>query len=530
MKAFHIDMNVAQFRRSYLEQWLRHLARLGYDTILWEVENNIHWQTVQCAAPEAFTPDEFREILALCRSLGLESIPLLQVLAHCEYVLQLPQYRHLSELPDRISQYCPLHPELSPLLLRWIDEYLEIFGPVKAFHLGGDESWWLGSCPRCKEYVGQHSLGDLYLQHVNPLLTALIERGIQPALWADMILSHPRIIDQLPRQVLMFDWMYDIYRGSGKVWVWGERIMCDRDQIPPARLATYHRHLFPHGDEPGREPETFYTADFLKDNGFDVVTCPGASHYQDNVFIGRTYLNLVNTFDSWHKGMTLNGSLLTSWTVHLHPWELQLPAIELAPWINRHPNETLEAFQRDFTHRHFGLDDNRFWRAAGLLAKPVLFSTMHTLGHDKTCPQVPLTYLLDTLQKRDKEGHLDTDLDNARQRLIEYRQAHGLFVQLALSAQCGLELLERYNLAARNLIHRAQALIHLITSHRGHAEGNASELLSDLLSLRAETDKIYERMQKPSRRARILSTLYAPLEHALRNPPPRASTGTANVR
>jgi len=519
LKGFHIDMNIAQFTRPYLEQWLRRLAGLGYDTIVWEVENNIQWRTVpECAAPEAFSPEEFKQILALCRELGLEPIPKLQVLAHCEYVLKHPRYKHLSEHTDKISQYCPLHPELVPFLLHWIDEYLEIFGPVKTFHVGGDESWWLGSCPRCKEYVQHNSLGELYLQHINPILKSLIDKGIQPALWADMVLSHPEIADRVPRQTLMFDWMYDLYRGNGKVWVWGDLIMCDKEQIPPPRLAVYHRYLFPHGDEPGREPETFYTADFLKDKGFNVVTCPGASHFGDNVFIGRTYLHLVNTFDSWRKGIALDGSVLTSWTVHLHPWELQLPTIGLAPWINQYPDKPLGAFQREFTRKHFKLDDNRFWQAMGLLAKPVLFSTTFDLGHDKTCPDVPLTHVGEVLEARAREDRLDADLENARRRLVEYRQSHQLFGQLALAAHDGRELLERYRLAARNLIHRAQAAIYLITRLQGGAEGNPDELLKELITLRNETGNMYTGMQRPSRRARILSTLYAPLEHALRNP------------
>ena len=102
MIGFHIDMNIAQFTPQYLEKWLNELARLGYDTIIWEVENNVKWETCpECASPDAFTKDEFREILALCRNLGLEPIPLFQTIAHCEYVLKHEKYKHLAESPGR---------------------------------------------------------------------------------------------------------------------------------------------------------------------------------------------------------------------------------------------------------------------------------------------------------------------------------------------------------------------------------------------------------------------------------------------
>lgn len=42
---FHIDMNISQFKGNYLKQELKMLADLGYNTIIWEVENNIKWET-----------------------------------------------------------------------------------------------------------------------------------------------------------------------------------------------------------------------------------------------------------------------------------------------------------------------------------------------------------------------------------------------------------------------------------------------------------------------------------------------------
>ena len=69
MIAFHIDMNVAQFRGDYLEQWLQELALRGYDTILWEVENNVEWETCpECVSPEAFTKKQFKKLMTFSQS------------------------------------------------------------------------------------------------------------------------------------------------------------------------------------------------------------------------------------------------------------------------------------------------------------------------------------------------------------------------------------------------------------------------------------------------------------------------------
>ena len=222
IRGFHIDMNIAQFQGSYLKKKLKDLADLGYNTIIWEVENNIRWETCpECVSPDAFTKAEFKDILAYSRDLGLEPIPLLQTLGHCEYVLKNERYRPLAEIPDRIDQYCPRNPEVVTFLRKWIDEYLEVFGPVRYFHLGADEAYTLGECPRCKAYVSEHSLSDLFIEHINAMSQPLIEKGIRPVIWGDMLLNHPESLARLSRRVVVFDWRYDRYYGVPTVFIWG---------------------------------------------------------------------------------------------------------------------------------------------------------------------------------------------------------------------------------------------------------------------------------------------------------------------
>ncbi|MBD3239942.1 MAG: family 20 glycosylhydrolase, partial [Chitinivibrionales bacterium] len=298
MIGFHIDMNMAHYRVDYLRAWLAELARLGYDTVVWEIENSVAWETCpECAAPDAISKDELSALLAESRLLGLRPVPLLQTLGHVEYVLKHDAYRGLRELPDRIDQYCPRNPDVLPLLHRWIDEYLEVFGPVEYFHLGADESMCLGCCPTCRSYADEYSLSRLYVDHVNAVAKPLIKKGITPIVWADMVLACPDALDELGREILLFDWRYDIYRGCDRICVWprvlkreGEAYTFGQPMITPSELteeerARYGAHLFPSGSD--SEPEEFYTADFLADKGFKVVTCPSSSHFGDNVFSPR---------------------------------------------------------------------------------------------------------------------------------------------------------------------------------------------------------------------------------------------------
>ena len=526
MIGFHIDMNVAQYRADYLARWLAELARLGFDTVLWEVENAIAWETCpECVSPDAFSKDTFRAILAQCRSLGLEPIPLLQTIGHAEYVLKHGPYRDLRELPSRIDQYCPRNPDVLPFLHSWIDEYLELFGDVATFHIGADEARALGSCPECRKYAERHSLSALYIDHVNAVAEPLTARGVTPAIWADMVLHHNEALDTLSREIVLFDWMYDIYRGNGKVWVWGEG-MRGKSELGAATMGRFGRTLFPDGDEPGREPETFYTADFLAHEGFRVITCPSASSYGDNVFSPRNWLHVANTFDSFSKGASahLCGSVLTSWSQRLHPWELQLACIGIPGFLAAYPRASLEEYPAWFVREAFGVDDTGFWQACGLLSKSCLFTHSGSLGFGKACLPVAEDHVHQTLLGLQVDGRLEAEAEACCARAEEYRRALQQLRAFACKAERGFPYLEVWDLAARNLINRA-SVSRLLLAHAdevietralyGAPRDQAACLLGEHRALRQETDELYARMIRPSRRAEMIEYMYGVVERAL---------------
>jgi hypothetical protein len=519
---FHVDMNISQFRGDYLKQELKMLADLGYNMILWEVENNIKWETCpECVSPDAFTKEEFKEILACSRKLGLEPIPLLQTIGHCEYVLKNEKYKPLAELPDRIDQYCPRNPEVVPFLRKWINEYLEVFGDVKYFHLGADEAYTLGKCPRCSAYAEEHSLSDLYISHMNAMSQPLIEKGVRPVIWGDMILHHPEALDKLSKKVVIYDWLYDRYYGSGEVQVWGQGNQ-GRDDLDAGTLERFGAYLYPFGDEPGRDPDPFYTADYLEAHGFDVVICPSSSSYGDSVFAPRTFAHMRNTYDSFREGLSGNreGAVLTSWTVHLFPWELQETSIELPNFIINNPNGDLETYQKYYVRKHFGVDDTRFFAAAGRLAKRGLFNWAGDLGFFKEALPTPKAYIVDRLDDIAKNGGLEKVLKTCESRLEEYRQGLAMFGEYVNVVRQGQAELKFWDLAARNLINRAEAgRILLKIRMNGNDKGiraEAKRVLERLQALRKEMETAYSAQVKPSRTREILQWMYDSMETALK--------------
>jgi len=518
---FHIDMNIAQFRGDYLKEQLKSLADLGYNAIIWEVENNIRWETCpECVAPDAFAKEEFRDIVAYSRKLGLEPIPLLQTIGHCEYVLKNEKYKRLAEVAARIDQYCPRHPEVVPFLRKWADEYLEVFGNIRYFHLGADEAYALGQCPRCRAFAEEHSLSDLYVGHINAVSQSLTDKGIRPIIWGDMILHHPEALDKLSRKIMIFDWLYDRYYGSGEIHVWGQGNR-GKDELDARTLERFGAFLYPFGDEPGRDPDPFYTSDYLESRGFDVVICPSSSCYGDSVFAPRSFFHMRNVYDSFRKGLsgTRKGAVLTSWTVHLFPWELQQTSINLPHFMALHPDGDLAAYQRSHAREHFGVDDTRFFSAAGLLAKRGLFNYAADLGYYKDAFPAPKDYVMNRLEELVKNGKLELEAKDCEGRLKEYRQGLAAFQEYSKIVKKGQQELECWDLAARNLVNRAEAARILL---KGKREGNhdeiraeAGQILKRLRELREEMEAAYLTRIKPSRTKEIMQWMYDAVEIAL---------------
>lgn len=520
MLGFHIDMNTAHFTRSYLEKWLKELASLGYNTILWEPEAVVKWDNCpECSNSEAFSKAEFRKILDFAANLGLENIPLLQTLGHCEYVLKNEKYKKYAEKFDCIHQYCPQNQNFRNFIKTWIDEYIDLFKEVKFFHMGADETRYLGLCDQCHSYVKENSVSQLYVEFANDLSGHLLLKNITPIIWQDMILSHPETIEKLSKKIMMFDWMYDIQQGNGKIWVWTKGLL-EGENIPKDTLDEFGKYIYPFGDEPGRTPETFYTADYLQDKGFKVVKCPASSSYGDSVFTPRHYFHLCNTYDSTQKGLSSNfcGSVLTSWTVHLFPYELQLSCIELPGYLCKNPEKSISDFWQHFVEKQFGLTDyNCLMKVFGLFSKACLFSSAPQLGYTKANFNTSKRYILDKLEDYSKSSLLEKHITFNKERLSEYKIGYELLNNLKVTVNKGHNLLEHWCLAAENLINRAEAGIYLLEA-KFNIEKDVTRrdrILQEMAVLKVKTKKMYMDKIKPSNLDQYLHWIYDSIEYAL---------------
>ena len=198
------------------------------------------------------------------------------------------------------------------------------------------------------------------------------------------------------------------------------------------------------------------------------MTRPASSSYGDNVFSPRLERHLRNTWDSTAKGLTaprLRGVVLTSWSVHLHPWELQHAHIAAVGYLAQKPDATMDEFRTWYVKETFGIQNDHFWVASELLSKPCLFTNTRTLGFGKACQPVPKNHVETSIQKIKADGQLDNEIEKAKRRRREYAQSLDIFTVIRQETLRGDEYLAVWELAARNLINRAEASELLLLSY-----------------------------------------------------------------
>ncbi|MFC2124748.1 family 20 glycosylhydrolase [Bacteroidota bacterium] len=193
----------------------------------------------ELASEGALSEEEVKSILKACRDAGMEMIPKMNMLGHqsgrTNLFPLLKQYPELDETPHiempeeyewpnddglYCKSYCPLHPDLHPIIFALMDELVEVC-EAKVLHVGMDEVFYIGDnkCPRCSG----RDKAQLYAGEVTAIYNHLSSNGIEMWMWADRFLDGKttglgmweasmnnthRAIDMVPKGVVMCDWHY----------------------------------------------------------------------------------------------------------------------------------------------------------------------------------------------------------------------------------------------------------------------------------------------------------------------------------
>ncbi len=169
---------------------------------------------------------DIREFLDYIRSFGIEPIPEIQSLGHVQYITQA--YPEIAEREDKDYNaeidfrgedfrpagfyahcYCPSNEKSYDILFDIMDEIIDVFQPKGYVHMGHDEVYQIGICPKC---AGKDP-ADLYAQDIRRIHGHLAEKGLKMMIWADMlqpctVYRTPPAIDRIPTDIVMLDFIW----------------------------------------------------------------------------------------------------------------------------------------------------------------------------------------------------------------------------------------------------------------------------------------------------------------------------------
>ena len=203
----------------------------------------------ECTGRYALSEKDVKRILSACRNAKIELIPKMNLFGHQSGLPNVPDDGILHGAPDDrptikdglLAAYpefdeeqnnervlysrsiCPTHPRVKGVLSDLIGELLDVF-EARAIHIGCDEAFSLGTCPRCAK-VGNARLFADWITSIHDLIAA---RGAKTFMWSDRFLNSEKTYRNIyeasangtegalalvPKDIILCDWHYENYGG-----------------------------------------------------------------------------------------------------------------------------------------------------------------------------------------------------------------------------------------------------------------------------------------------------------------------------
>ena len=160
------------------------------------------------------TGEDLRELDGYCKERFIDFIPSLSTFGHLFELLNQEKYKHLRVREEAQFQHnfwanrmChhtidPLQEESFEIIKSLIDQFGANF-TSEYFNICCDETFDLKNYPD-----PSIDTGKLYIDFVKKIIGYLQSKGKKVMMWADILLEHPEIIEELPEDVILLNWEY----------------------------------------------------------------------------------------------------------------------------------------------------------------------------------------------------------------------------------------------------------------------------------------------------------------------------------
>jgi hexosaminidase len=275
VKAFHVDLRIQVMTMPALRQLAAQLHDQGINTLIMEWEGSYPYNGEAVISNKyAYTRTEIKGFIKYCDSMHMDVIPLQQTFGHVEYILRHYKYAALREDEKDFSQVCPSEPELNRELFTKLIKDMISLHDSPYVHIGGDETFLLGHCEKCKKKAAEVGLSRLYFDHIKLICDIVSSLGKKPVVWADIALKYPDYIHLLPKETVFVDWNYG----------WNPNLFGDRSKL----LAS----------------------------GYEVWGAPSIRSEPDNFYIEKwsNHFQNIHNFVPQIKKLHYSGVVMTSWS------------------------------------------------------------------------------------------------------------------------------------------------------------------------------------------------------------------------
>ena len=205
-----------------LKQLVEILEKFNYNQLQLYTEHTFAYSKHEAVWKDAspMTAQEIRELDLFCAMHGIDLVPNQNSFGHLERWLVKPEYNHLAELPHGgaplpwggfkkdPTTLCPTDPASLEFLAGLYDELLPNF-ESRLFNIGCDETFDLLGEGRSAAAVKEKGEGRVYLDFLLKVADLVRKRGKRPMFWGDVILRHPELVPELPKDLIALDWGYE---------------------------------------------------------------------------------------------------------------------------------------------------------------------------------------------------------------------------------------------------------------------------------------------------------------------------------
>jgi len=192
----------------FLKREIRTLAAYKLNIFSPYFEHTFAYDSTPVAAfpGGSMTPAEGRELVEYAAQYHITVIPEQEAFGHLHNVLKFQKYSGLGETPHG-SVLAPGDPATIPQIADWFAELAQVF-PGPYAHIGADETDELGR-GRSRAEVNDRGLGQVYMDFLTRIHTALEPNHKQLLFWGDIAVNSPDLVRTLPKDMIAVPWRYD---------------------------------------------------------------------------------------------------------------------------------------------------------------------------------------------------------------------------------------------------------------------------------------------------------------------------------